>query len=329
MMEMTLKNPMEEENISVVTEFIILGFPEFPEQQIPLFLLFLLIYLVILMGNLIIITVTCLDPHLHTPMYFFLGNLSFLDISYTSVTLPKLMDILLKKSQRVSLFVCFTQMHFFVSLAFTEFLILGVMSYDRYVAICHPLHYAVLMDKRLCMLMATGTWIIGFLVPLTYTILISRFFYCRSNKLNHFFCDLPALLKLSCSSTYTIKSIMYIMVVFVGFPCFITTLMSYIYIISAILKIRSTEGRCKAFSTCSSHLTVVILFYGTAVVSYMRPTSSKSDEQNKFIAVLYNVLIPIFNPMIHSLKNQEVKKALRKICTTKLCSDQKNISLLN
>ncbi|XP_029435856.1 olfactory receptor 1009-like [Rhinatrema bivittatum] len=303
---------MEEENLTTVTEFIILGFPEFPDLQIPLFLLFLLIYLIILMGNLTIIALTCLDPRLHTPMYFFLCNLSFLDISSTSVTLPKLLDILLRKGQSISVIGCFTQTYFFMFLACAELVIISVMAYDRYVAVCHPLHYTLIMNQRCCLLLITGTWVVGFLDPVAHTLFISHFSYCGSNEINHFFCDLSALLKLSCSSTSAIESVTYILGVIIVLPCFTLTLTSYIYIISTILRIHSKEGKRKAFSTCSSHLTVVILFYGTVFSLYMRPASMQSLDLNKILALLYNVLIPMFNPMIYSLKNREVKAAVRK-----------------
>ncbi|XP_029435276.1 olfactory receptor 1019-like [Rhinatrema bivittatum] len=308
---------MEEENLTTVTEFIILGFPEFPELQIPLFLLFLLIYLIILMGNLSIIALTCLDPRLHTPMYFFLCNLSFLDISSTSVTLPKLLDIFLRKEQRISVKRCFTQMYLFLCFACIEFIIISVMAYDRYVAVCHPLRYAVIMNEEVCILMAAGTWILGFLDPVIHTVLLSHFSYCGSSEINHFFCDLSALLKLSCTSTSTIEGVTYILGAFVALPCFTATLTSYVCIISAILRIRSTEGRRKAFSTCSSHLTVVLLFYGSLMCLYMRPTSMQSLDQNKLFALLYNVLIPTINPFIYSLKNREVKAVLRKVFNRK------------
>nr|XP_033780538.1 olfactory receptor 1019-like [Geotrypetes seraphini] len=309
---------MKVENITRVTEFIILGFPEFPELQIPLFLLFLLIYLIVLMGNLTIITVTCLDNRLHTPMYFFLCNLSFLDISYTSVTLPKLMDIFIRKSHGISMFGCFTQMHFFLCLTCVEYVIISVMSYDRYVAICHPLHYGIIVNEKVCVLLALGSWIFGFLDPVIHTILLSGFSFCGSNEINHFFCDISALLKLSCTSTSIIDSITYTWSILLGLPLFISTLVSYVYIISAILRISSSEGRRKAFSTCSSHLTVVILFYGTTMCLYMRPASMQSPDQNKLFALLYNVLIPMVNPVIYSLKNREVKGALGKVLTGKL-----------
>ncbi|XP_029435779.1 olfactory receptor 1019-like [Rhinatrema bivittatum] len=307
------QTPIKEENLTTVTEFIILGFPEFPQLQIPLFLLFLLIYLIILMGNLTIITLTCLDPRLHTPMYFFLCNLSFLDISYTSLTLPKLMDIFLRKGKHISAFVCFIQMHFFISLLGIEYVLLTVMAYDCYVAICHPLRYTTIMNPRVCLLMVTGTWMFGFLGPVAYTVLVSHFSFCGSIEINHFFCDLSALLKLSCTSTFAVESITYIAGFFIVLPCLILTLTSYVYIISSILRIRSAEGRRKAFSTCSSHLTVVILFYGTIMCLYMRPTSMQSLDQNKLFALLYNVLIPMFNPLIYSLNNKAVKEALQKV----------------
>ncbi|XP_029437264.1 olfactory receptor 1019-like [Rhinatrema bivittatum] len=304
-------------NLTTVTEFIILGFPEFPDLQIPLFLLFLLIYLIILMGNLTIIALTCLGPRLHTPMYFFLCNLSFLDISSTSVTFPKLLDILLRKKQRISISGCFAQLYLFVALAAEEFFLLTVMAYDRYVAICHPLHYRMIINKRLCVLMATGSWILGFLYPVTHTVLFSLLSFCESNEINHFFCDYSALLKLSCSSASTIEIVTYVVAVFIAGPCFISTLVSYVYIISTILTIHSREGRRKAFSTCSSHLTVVILYYGTLMCLYMKPASMQSLDQNKLFSLLNNVLIPLLNPLIYSLNNKAVKAALRKVLTRK------------
>nr|XP_033780484.1 olfactory receptor 226-like [Geotrypetes seraphini] len=245
-------------------------------------------------------------------MYFFLCNLSFLDISSTSLTLPKLMDIFLRKGQRISIKGCFTQLHFFLALASVEFFLLTVMAYDRYVAICHPLRYSVIINEKVCVLMAAGSWVIGFLDPVLHTVLLSHFSYCASNEINHFFCDLSALLTLSCSRTDAVEGMSVIAAAIMGLPCFATTLTSYAYIISAILRIRSREGRRKAFSTCSSHLTVVILFYGTIMCLYVRPASMQSLEQNKLFAVLYNVLIPMFNPVIYSLKNREVKGALKK-----------------
>nr|XP_033779156.1 olfactory receptor 1009-like [Geotrypetes seraphini] len=307
------QNPMEQENFTTATEFIILGFPEFPELQIPLFFLFLLIYMIVLMGNLTIITIMCLDSHLHTPMYFFLGNLSFVDIFSTSVTLPKLLDILLRNNHHISMSGCFTQLYFFLSLTANEFLILSVMAYDRYVAICQPLCYQLIMNQKVCILFSTGTWILSFLLPAFYFIFIPHLCFCGSKEINHFFCDMSALLKLSCTSTSSIQTEVYIVGAVMAIPCFISTLTSYVYIISNILRIRSTEGKRKAFSTCSSHLTVVCLFYLTLVCLYMRPPSMQSMNLNKVIIILHNTLIPMFNPVIYSLKNKDVKHALGKI----------------
>nr|XP_033779194.1 olfactory receptor 146-like [Geotrypetes seraphini] len=303
---------MEKANLTTVTEFIILGFPEFPELQVPLFFLLLLIYLIILMGNLTIIIIVCLDSRLQTPMYFFLSNLSFLDISCTSVSLPKLLDILLRKTHHISMNGCFTQMYFFLALATTEIIILTVMAFDRYAAVCQPLSYHLIMNQKVCILICTGTWILGFLIPSSYFSFILQFSFCHSNEINHFFCDLSALLKLSCTSTSSVECAVYIVAALIAFPCFISTLTSYIYIISTILRIRSKEGRRKAFSTCSSHLTVVCLFYLTLMCLYLRPSSVQSLNQSKIISILYNTLIPMFNPLIYSLKNKDVKKALRK-----------------
>nr|XP_033779195.1 olfactory receptor 146-like [Geotrypetes seraphini] len=306
------QNAMEKANFTTVTEFIILGFPEFPELQVPLFVLFLLIYLIILMWNLTIIIIVCLESRLHTPMYFFLSNLSILDISCTSVSLPKLLDILLRKTHHISINGCFTQMYFFLSLTGTEFLILSVMAYDRYIAICQPLSYHLIMNQKVCILMSTGTWILGFLIPASYLIFITQFSFCQSNEINHFFCDFSALLELSCTSTSSIQCVVYIEGAVMAIPCFISTFTSYVYIISTILRIRSSDGRRKAFSTCSSHLTVVCLFYLTLICVYIRPQSMQSMDINKIISILYNTLIPMFNPLIYSLKNKDVKNALRK-----------------
>ncbi|XP_030042689.1 olfactory receptor 5V1-like [Microcaecilia unicolor] len=266
-----------------------------------------------MLGNLTIITVTCLDPHLHTPMYFFLCNLSFIDISYTTLTLPKLLDIFLTKSQRISSVGCFTQLYLFIALTYVEFFLLTAMAYDRYVAICHPLHYPIIVNEKVSVLMATGCWTFGFLVPVAATVLMSHFSYCGSHEINHFFCDISSLLALSCSRTYVIEGMSLVFGIIIALPCFMTILISYIYIISTILRIRSAEGRRKAFSTCSSHLTVVILFYGTIMCLYMRPMSVQSLGQNKLLSLLFNVLIPILNPLIYSLKNREVKGALKKL----------------
>ncbi|XP_029436900.1 olfactory receptor 1030-like [Rhinatrema bivittatum] len=304
---------MNLENMTMVTEFIILGLSDNPQLQDPLFLVFLLIYLITLLGNLVIITVTCADPRLHTPMYFFLSNLSLTDICCTSTITPKLLMIFLTGDKTISYVGCFLQLYFFISFACVEVFILAVMAYDRYAAVCDPLRYSLIMNQRVCVLLAAASWIIGFLPPETITASITRLSFCASNKINHFFCDLLPLLKLSCSDTATIQSLIFVSAALISVPAFLVTLISYIYIISAILRIRSAEGKHKAFSTCSSHLTVVSVYYLPAFCIYLRPNSTYSQEQGKIISLVYTTVTPMLNPIIYSLRNKEVKNALRKV----------------
>ncbi|XP_073465060.1 olfactory receptor 6C3-like [Aquarana catesbeiana] len=246
-------------------------------------------------------------------MYFFLRCLSFLDISYSSVIQPKLLSILLTGDGTISHAGCITQLYFFMCLTCTEFILLTAMGYDRYVAICDPLHYPLLMNKQSCFLLAALSWIIGFLDPMAHTIVISQLPFCASRIISHFYCDYSILVKLSCADTMLIETMSLIFGFLVGFTTFSLTLTSYFYIISTILRISSAHGRKKAFSTCVSHLTVVTLFYGTVLIMYMRPTSQYSTSLGKSFSVLYTVLIPMLNPLIYTLRNQDVKKSLRKI----------------
>ncbi|XP_029441813.1 olfactory receptor 1J4-like [Rhinatrema bivittatum] len=241
-------HPRKTGNHSDVTEFLILGFSEFPDLQIHFFILFLFLYLMAVLGNLLIICIVCADPHLHTPMYFFLVNLSVLDISSLTVTVPKLLAILLTQSNLISFHECILQMFCFLSGPAVEFLLLTAMAYDRYVAICNPLRYTIIMNRRVCALLAGISWIAGFLDALPHYIIISQFSFCDSNVINHFFCDIRALLKLSCTDTSVITTITFV-----------------------------EEGKSKAFSTCSSHLTVLILSYGTILGVYMQPRSDDED----------------------------------------------------
>ncbi|KAE8589925.1 hypothetical protein XENTR_v10017848 [Xenopus tropicalis] len=234
-----------------------------PELQISLFVLFLGIYLIILLGNLIIFLVISCNPHLHTPMYIFLLNLSLIDISSTSNVLPNLLHILLTQQNNISFLGCLTQMYVFGSLAASEYLLLTAMAYDRYVAICDPLHYIARMSRKHCAGLITAAFTVGFGEPVGLIVLIPKLSYCASHLINHFFCDISPLLKLSCSSTFSVELLIYIEGIFLGFSPFLLTLISYIFIISAILKIQSSEGRQKAFSTCASHLACVITLYGT------------------------------------------------------------------
>ncbi|XP_030042364.1 olfactory receptor 1019-like [Microcaecilia unicolor] len=304
---------MNHMNETTVTEFIIQGISEYPELQNLLFIVLLLLYLVALMANSVIVTLVCVDSFLHTPMYFFLCNLSLLDMCYTTVTLHKVLTIFSTGNDTISFTACMVQLYFFSAFASIEFYLLATMAYDRYVAICRPLHYMVIMNRKVCCVLSVVSWTIGFLDTMTYPILISQLSFCGPREINHFFCDPTALLKLSCSDTSVIENVLLSEGMFFGISPFLLTLTSYVLIISTILKIRSEEGRRKAFSTCSSHLTVVVLFYGTIMFTYMTPSSMFSQNQNKLFAVLYTTLVPMLNPVIYSLKNKQVKRAFKKI----------------
>ncbi|XP_018427709.1 PREDICTED: olfactory receptor 5A2-like [Nanorana parkeri] len=298
-------------------KFLLLGITDNPDAQAPMFLIFLIMYLLTVLGNLIILIVICVNPALHNPMYFFICNLSFLDISYSSVTQPKLLSILITGPNEISFNDCIGQLYVFMSLACTEFVSLTAMAYDRYVAICKPLHYSVLMRKRVCLQMVIICWVVGFLDPLAHTVVISRLPFCKPLILNHFYCDLSLLLSLSCVDKFLIEIMTYIVGSVVALPAFLLTLVSYVFIISTILNISSSSGRHKAFSTCTSHLTVVTLFYGTVLVMHMRPSSHYLLKQDKPLSVLYTAVIPMMNPLIYSFRNKDVKNALRRLTNNK------------
>ncbi|XP_030066636.1 olfactory receptor 6C3-like [Microcaecilia unicolor] len=299
-------------NHTKVTEFIILGFSEFPEIQLLLFLVFLIIYLMSLTGNLLIIFTVCSDSHLQSPMFFFLSNLSFLEICYVTVTVPKLLAVLIAQNKTISFMQCMMQMYLFLACTVTEFYLLTAMAYDRYVAICKPLHYTIIMNRKVCTILVFVSWTIAFLDAVPVATLISQSYFCSSNEINHFFCDATALMTLSCSGTYVIETITYIEGTLLGFTPFILTILSYVYIISAVLKIHSATSRQKTFSTCSSHLTVVLLFYGTSFGVYLKPKSDYSMDLNKLLTVVYITAIPLLNPLIYSLRNKELKETLWK-----------------
>nr|XP_033799940.1 olfactory receptor 1F1-like [Geotrypetes seraphini] len=303
---------MEKTNHSEVKEFIILGFFELPEMQFLLFLVFLIIYLMSLTGNLLIIITVCSNSHLHSPMFFFLINLSFLEICYVTVTVPKLLAVLIAENNTISFAQCMIQMYLFLVCTDVEINLLTTMAYDRYIAICKPLHYTIIMNKKVCFILAIFSWTISFLNPVSDVALISQSSFCRSNEINHFFCDVTALMTLSCSETSVIEDINYFGGSVLGLTPFILTIISYVYIISAVLKIQSAKGRQKVFSTCSSHLTVVLLFYGTSFGVYMRPKSVYSMDLNKLLNIVYITAIPLLNPLNYSLRNKELKGALWK-----------------
>ncbi|KAM8921422.1 olfactory receptor 5AR1-like [Pelodytes ibericus] len=303
---------MKNENQTEAAEFILLGFSDLPKLQVSFSFTFLLSYLLTLTGNALIITAISSETKLQTPMYFFLCNLSFLDISYSSVIQPKLLSILITGNGVISHQGCITQLYFFMCLTCTEFILLTAMGYDRYVAICDPLHYALRMSKPVCIMLSATCWIVGFLDPLAHTVVISRLPFCRSHLVKHFYCDYSVLLRLACEDTMLIEAMSLIFGSLVGFSTFSLTMTSYVYIISTILKIRSSSGRHKAFSTCVAHLTVVLLFYGTVLIMYMRPISHYSSDLGKSSSVLYTVLIPMANPLIYTLRNKDVRISLQK-----------------
>ncbi|XP_024069247.1 olfactory receptor 1019-like [Terrapene carolina triunguis] len=302
---------MGRENNTSVTEFILLGLSSNPVEQLILFGVFTAIYLVALMGNVLILLLVSLDSRLHTPMYFFLGNLSMVDIGYTSSTIPKMLANYLSRDKSISWAGCLSQMFFFISFGGIECLLLGVMAYDRYVAICHPLHYGVFMSRRLCALLAAAAWVMGLTNSAVHSSLMSILSFCRGNVLHHFFCDIPPLFQLSCSDTQANQAVTFALGGAVILGSFLGTLVSYVYIVMAILRIRTREGRLKAFSTCTSHLTVVSLYFGTIIFTYIRPNSTYSQEQDRALPVLYGIVTPMLNPIIYSLRNKDVKGALR------------------
>ncbi|XP_044840264.1 olfactory receptor 6N1-like [Mauremys mutica] len=313
-------------NQTVVTEFNFLGFGDLPDLQILLFVMFLVIYITTVSGNIIIIALVVTDQHLHTPMYFFLGNLSCLDTCYSSTILPQMLANLLTGDKTISFSGCFTQLYFFCALAATECYLLAAMSYDRYLAICKPLHYSALMKTRFCLQLAAGSWLNGYLATAIFVLFMSHLIFCGPNEIDHFYCDLIPLIKLSCSGTHLIVLLDFVLACVFTLPPFLLTLTSYVCILTTILRIPSITGRQKAFSTCSSHLIVVTIYYGTLMVVYMLPKRDTLSFLNKVLSLCYTVLTPLVNPLIYSLRNREVKEALSKavskfVAFTKTCRD--------
>ncbi|XP_075042056.1 olfactory receptor 5B12-like [Mixophyes fleayi] len=299
-------------NQTDVKYFIIKGISDDPNLQFPIFLLVLLIYLITLCGNFTIL-LACRDHHLHTPMYFFLGNLSIVDISCSTVSLHKILTNFITGDTTVSFFACMTQMYMFGSLQGLELLILTAMSYDRYVAICRPLRYHMVMNIRTCAIMASSCWVLGFLQVLPPVGMVYNLSCYFSIEINHFFCDIVPVIKISCNDTSLVEKVFFIEALFpIILTPFVLTFVPYIFIIVAILKIRSGTGRRKAFYTCSSHLTVVILLYTTLFSQYLTPNLSSTLESKKLFALFNTAAVPMLNPIIYSLKNKDVKKALKR-----------------
>ncbi|XP_006874071.1 PREDICTED: olfactory receptor 1361-like [Chrysochloris asiatica] len=299
-------------NQSSVSEFLLLGLSRQPQQQQLLFGLFLSMYLASVLGNLLIILAISTDSHLHTPMYFFLGNLSFVDICFSSTTVPKMLANILS-NQTISFPECLTQMYFFIVFTDMDNFLLAIMAYDRFVAVCHPLHYTTKMTHQLCALLVSGSWVIAILNALLHTLLMARLSFCADNTIPHFFCDGAPLLKLSCSDTYLNEMMILTEGAIIMMIPFVCILVSYICITCAVLRVPSTKGKWKAFSTCGSHLAVVSLFYGTIIAVYFSPSSSHSAETDIAAAVMYTVVTPMLNPFIYSLRNKDIKGALVKI----------------
>nr|XP_010968441.1 olfactory receptor 10AG1-like [Camelus bactrianus] len=307
-----LKDPVEE-NFTSMMEFVLLGFSDIPNLQVFLFGMFLLVYVVTLLGNGIIILITKSDQALQTPMYFFLSNFSFLEICYVSVTLPRMLLNLWTQRRHISLFACATQMSFVLMFGNIECLLLTVMAYDHYVAICNPLHYPLVMNPRACVQLVAACWITGVPVEIGQTCQIFSLPFCGSNQINHFFCDIPPILRLACGDTFLNEILVFIVAVLFVMTPFLLILGSYSKITSTILRLPSAMGRAKAFSTCSSHVTVVTLFFGSAVIAYLRPKSRNSSNTDKFLSLFYTIVTPMFNPLIYTLRNKDVLMALRKL----------------
>ncbi|XP_004604438.2 olfactory receptor 1F1-like [Sorex araneus] len=308
---------MRGSNQSSVSEFLLLGLSTQPRQQQLLFLLFLTMYLATVLGNLLILLAISVDARLHTPMYFFLGNLSFVDICFTSTTIPKMLTNHLLGTQSISFAGCLSQMYFLFMFVDMDNFLLAVMAYDRYVAICHPLHYSVKMTPQLCALLVGGSWIVANMNVLLHTLLMARLSFCGDSVIPHFFCDITPLLKLSCSDTSLNDTMILTEGALIMITPFVCILVSYIHISHAVLRVPSTQGRWKAFSTCSSHLAVVSLFYGTIIAVYFNPLSSHSSEKDTAATVLYTVVTPMLNPFIYSLRNRDLKRALGKVVARK------------
>uniref|UniRef100_F7GIE1 Putative olfactory receptor 5AK3 n=1 Tax=Monodelphis domestica TaxID=13616 RepID=F7GIE1_MONDO len=293
-----------------VTEFILVGFAVRQELQYVLFIVFLVIYMTSLVGNVGMILLIKGDARLHTPMYFFLQNLAFADLCYTSAITPKMLLNFLVLDKSISFAGCVMQLYVYGIFATSECYLLAAMAVDHYVAICNPLRYPVVMSQKVCILLVTGSYVMGFLNATTHTGFLFSLSFCNSNIINHFFCDAPPILVLSCSN---IDVNVMLLVIFVGFNLSNTLLVvffSYVYILAAILRMSSDSGRHKAFSTCASHLTAVTIFYGTLFYMYLQPSSSESQENDKVASVFYGIVIPMLNPLIYSLRNKEVKEAM-------------------
>ncbi|KAM9720827.1 olfactory receptor 1N2-like [Dama dama] len=309
-------------NQTSISDFLLLGFSQHPEQQPLLFGLFLAVYLVTMLGNLLIILAISSDPHLHTPMYFFLANLSFTDTCFSCTIIPKVLLNILTQHYTISHTGCLVQMFFFMELALLDDFLLAVMAYDRYVAICLPLHYTTIMGPQRCLLLVAASWLSSHLLAFCLCLLMSQLSFCASHAIPHFFCDLLPLLKLACSDTHIFQVTMLTEAVPSGLIPLTCVVVSYAHIILTVLRIPSPGGKHKVFSTCGSHLTVVTLFYGTLFLVYFQPSSSYSADTGMAASVVYTMVTPMLNPFIYSLRNRHMKEALYRFFGWGKCSTQ-------
>ncbi|XP_062058100.1 olfactory receptor 6C4 isoform X2 [Lepus europaeus] len=298
-------------NRTMLSEFILLGLTNQPELQVVIFIFLFLTYMLSILGNLAIITLTLLDPHLQTPMYFFLRNFSFLEISFTSIFIPRFLTSMTTGNKVISFSGCLTQYFFAIFLGATEFYLLASMSYDRYVAICKPLHYLTIMSSRVCIQLVFCSWLGGFLAILPPIILMSQVDFCASNVLNHYYCDYGPLMELACSDTSLLELLVILLAVVTLVLTLVLVTLSYTHIIRTILRLPSAQQRTKAFSTCSSHMIVISLSYGSCMFMYINPSAKEGGAFNKGIAVLITSITPLLNPFIYTLRNQQVKQAFK------------------
>ncbi|XP_005397549.1 PREDICTED: olfactory receptor 12-like [Chinchilla lanigera] len=307
-------------NYSELAEFVLVGFKIPPKLEILLFLLFLVIYMSIVMGNVSMIIVIKMDSRLQTPMYFFLRNLSYLDLCYSTVIAPKTLACFLTTEKKISYNGCAAQFFFFALFVTTEGFLLAVVAFDRFSAICYPLLYPVHMSQKVCIQLVAGSYICGSINAIVQTSFTFSLHFCQENKLDHFFCDVPALIKISCVDTTVNERVLFILSALIIITTTATILVSYTYILSTVLKIPSAQGRSRTFSTCGSHMAVVSLFYGTVFFMYAQPGAISSPEQSKIVSVFYTLIIPMLNPLIYSLRNRDVKNAVKNILCGKWSS---------
>ncbi|TRZ15837.1 hypothetical protein HGM15179_011276 [Zosterops borbonicus] len=308
-----MRGKMQMANLSTVSEFVFVGLSDAPEIRLLLFVLFLLIYLATLAANIMLLVAISTDSHLHSPMYFLLGNLSLLDLLCPTITVPKMLGALLLEHKKISFSGCLFQHFSLIAVVGTEIFLLAVMAYDRYVAVCHPLRYPSIMSTKLCAQLAMGTWATGLLNSLLHTSLVFTLSFCGANKIQQYYCDIPPVLALSCSSIQSRELVLLVVAGVLGGSACVLTVVSYICILLEILARNSPGIWHKAFSTCGSHLTVVCLFYGTTICTYVRPSFTYSPHWDRVVSMLYGMLTPLLNPIIYSLRNKEVKCALKRV----------------